>query len=183
MAALGRSPRSPLEVLSYSVFLHTPVDFSASTVVPSNRSAVSMLKAFIVEGSPVIRENLVATLEELVPALKVLGFADSERDARAWLDEPGHNCELIIVDLFLRQGSGMRVLEHLRDAGHVADRVVLTSYATPVVRRRCLGLGASRVFDKSGEIDALIEHCLVLVDQHQPPSTLAGSGAKASGAD
>jgi len=123
-----------------------------------------MIKAFIVEDSPVIRENLVATLEELVP-LKVLGHADSERAALAWLDDPAHDCDLVIVDLFLRQGSGMHVLEHLGRTGRAADRVVLTNYATADVRRQCLGLGASRVFDKSGEIDALIEHCLVLADQ------------------
>lgn len=135
-----------------------------------------MIKAFIVEDSPVIRENLVATLEELVP-LKVLGYADSERAAVAWLDEPGHDCDLIIVDLFLRQGSGMQVLEHLGRTGRAADRVVLTNYATPDVRRKCIGLGASRVFDKSGEIDALIEHCLVLADQQSPPSPTTGDAA------
>ena len=126
-----------------------------------------MLKAFIVEDSPVIRENLVATLEELVP-LKVLGHADGEQAARVWLDDPAHGCDLIIVDLFLRQGSGLQVLEHLRHNGHTADRVVLTNYATADVRRRCMVLGASRVFDKSSEIDALIEHCLMLADQRCP---------------
>ena len=35
------------------------------------------LKAFIVEDSAVIRENLISALEELVP-LKVVGWADNE---------------------------------------------------------------------------------------------------------
>ena len=133
-----------------------------------------ILRAFIVEDSPVIRENLVATLEELVP-LKVLGYADSERAAVAWLDDPAHDCDLVIVDLFLRQGSGLQVLEHLGRTGRHADRVVLTNYATADVRRRCIGLGASRVFDKSGEIDALIDHCLALADQRRAaaPDTAA----------
>jgi DNA-binding NarL/FixJ family response regulator len=141
-----------------------------------------MLKAFIVEDNPVIRENLVATLEEMVPHLKVLGFADSDRDARAWLEGPEHVCELIIVDLFLRQGSGMQVLEHLHKTGHAADRVVLTSYATPDVRRRCLGLGASRVFDKSREIEALIDHCLHLAEQRNlPPTGSPGASGSRAG--
>ena len=129
-----------------------------------------MIKAFIVEDSPVIRENLVATLEELTP-LKVLGFADSESDAVAWLEKPEHACDLVIVDLFLRQGSGLQVLEHLGRSGCAADRVVLTNYATPDMRRQCIQLGASRVFDKSSEIDELIDHCLLLANQHsaQPP--------------
>ncbi len=141
-----------------------------------------MLKAFIVEDSPVIRENLAAALEEMVPALKVTGFADSEGAALAWLDTPGHDCDLVIVDLFLRQGSGMRVLEHLRTAGHAADRVVLTNYATPNICRQCLGLGASRVFDKSGEIDALIEYCALLATPPGPPPAPGGAGAPGPGA-
>jgi len=123
-----------------------------------------MLKAFIVEDSPVIRENLIATLEELVP-LKVLGFADGRREAVTWLNDPKHLCDLVIIDLFLRQGSGLEVLEHLGRVNHSADRVVLTNYATVDVRRQCTTLGASRVFDKSGEIDALIEHCQLLADR------------------
>lgn len=142
-----------------------------------------MLKAFIVEDSPVIRENLVATLEEMVP-LKVVGFADSERAASAWLDQAGNDCDLVIVDLFLRQGSGIHVLEHLRKSDSLADRVVLTNYATPDVRRQCLALGASQVFDKSGEIDALIEHCLLLADRSSaPPVAPNGSGALGPSAD
>ena len=37
--------------------------------------------------------------------------------------------------------------------------VVLSNYATPDMRRKCMDLGASRVFDKSNEIDALILYC------------------------
>ena len=37
--------------------------------------------------------------------------------------------------------------------------VVLTNYATPDMRRRCLEIGADRVFDKSHEIDDLIQFC------------------------
>jgi len=43
---------------------------------------------------------------------------------------------------------------------------VLSNYATADIRRKCLELGADRVFDKSNEIDALIEYCAQLpVDQ------------------
>jgi len=39
------------------------------------------------------------------------------------------------------------------------NMVVLSNYATPDMRRKCLDLGASRVFDKSNEIDSLITYC------------------------
>jgi len=37
---------------------------------------------------------------------------------------------------------------------------VLTNYATDDIRRRCAELGVDAVFDKSNEIDALIDFCL-----------------------
>jgi len=51
---------------------------------------------------------------------------------------------------------------------------VLTNYATDEIRRHALSLGASRVFDKSGEIDALVEHCIALTaaadaSRHEQP--------------
>jgi DNA-binding NarL/FixJ family response regulator len=37
--------------------------------------------------------------------------------------------------------------------------VVLSNYATPTLRERCRELGADAVFDKSGDIDALLDFC------------------------
>lgn len=119
---------------------------------------MSALNTFIVEDSPVIRENLVAALEELVP-VKVVGHAEDEPAACDWLAERDPDCDLVIVDLFLRRGSGLNVLRSLQRRAHRAERVVLTNYATPEMRRQCLALGASRVFDKSAEIEALVEYC------------------------
>ena len=116
------------------------------------------LRTFIVEDSPVIRENLIATLEELV-SLEVVGYAEDEPGALRWLRDRGDDCDLCIVDIFLKQGSGFAVLRALQGAGHAPRRVVLSNFATPDVRNRCLELGADRVFDKSNQIDALIGYC------------------------
>ena len=116
------------------------------------------LKTYIVEDSPVIRENLVATLEELVP-VKVVGFAEDEATAVQWFREPNQDCQLGIVDIFLKKGSGLGVLQALRGAHGGLKLVVLSNYATPDMRRKCLELGADKVFDKSNEIDALIRYC------------------------
>jgi CheY-like chemotaxis protein len=123
------------------------------------------LRAFIVEDSAVIRDNLVAALEEMVP-LTVVGTADDEAGALQWLADPQHVCDIAIVDIFLRRGTGLNVLRALQRNERCTDRVVLTNYATDEIRRHALALGASRVFDKSGEIDALIEHCLTLAGTH-----------------
>ena len=122
---------------------------------------MNSLKAFIVEDSPVIRENLVAALEEMAP-IEVVGTAEDEAGAIGWLTGADNRCDLVVVDIFLKSGSGLGVLKAA--ATLPMKLVVLSNYATPDMRRKCLELGADRVFDKSNEIDALILYCCRLAD-------------------
>lgn len=122
------------------------------------------LKTYIVEDSPVIRENLVAALEEMAP-VHVVGTAEDERSARAWLERSGDDCDLVIIDIFLRQGSGLGLLQTMQTGARRCKRVVLSNFATPDMRRKCLALGADSVFDKSNEIDALIGYCTRLAEE------------------
>jgi DNA-binding NarL/FixJ family response regulator len=132
--------------------------------VPAGEAcAMSQLKAFIVEDSPVIRENLVAALEEMAP-IDVVGTAEDESTAVSWLARSENRCDLVVVDIFLKSGSGLGVLKAACGAGLPMKLVVLSNYATPDMRRKCLELGADRVFDKSNEIDALILYCCRLAD-------------------
>ena len=130
------------------------------------------LKAFIVEDSPVIRENLIAALEELAP-VHVVGTAEDEPGAVTWLVNADHACDLVIIDIFLKRGSGLGVLRAVSHLGKPMSLVVLSNYATPDMRRKCMELGASRVFDKSNEIDALIQYCARLAEGETSPGALA----------
>jgi DNA-binding NarL/FixJ family response regulator len=116
------------------------------------------LNTYIVEDSPVIRENLIATLEELVP-VRVVGTAEDEPTALQWLEDTSHRVDLVIVDIFLKKGSGLGLLRSLLAQPRGFRSVVLSNYTTPDMRRRCLALGADRVFDKSNEIELLIQYC------------------------
>jgi len=116
------------------------------------------LKTYIVEDSPVIQENLIAALEELA-CVSVVGTAADEATAVQWLSSRTQDCDLMIVDVFLAQGSGLGVLKAAHQQGKPAKLVVLSNYATPDMRRKCIELGADRVFDKSNEIDALMAYC------------------------
>lgn len=124
---------------------------------------MALLKTFLVEDSPVIRDNLVAALEELAEVV-VIATAPDEAAAVSWIGRDGRLCDLMIVDIFLKSGSGLGVLRAAADASLAAKRVVLTNYATPDMRRRCEQLGADRVFDKSHELDDLIAYCGRLAD-------------------
>lgn len=116
------------------------------------------LKTFLVEDSPMIRENLIAALQELAP-VEIVGTADDEQSAVAWLARGSTVCDLVIIDIFLKAGSGLGVLRAAHDLDGAMTLVVLSNYATPDMRRECESLGASRVFDKSSDIEALIGYC------------------------
>ncbi|MET0379877.1 MAG: response regulator [Spongiibacteraceae bacterium] len=119
------------------------------------------IKAYLVEDSAVIAENLIATLEELT-SVRVVGHSGLEGEARAWLTAVASDWQLAIVDIFLREGSGLGVLTACKTRGAGRSLVVISNYATPEMRRHCLALGADAVFDKSTEIDALVDYCRAL---------------------
>ncbi len=120
------------------------------------------LRCFIVEDSAIIRNNLIATLQEMLP-VTVVGSAEDERSALEWLRAPGADCDLMIVDVFLKSGSGLAVLREARTLRPQARLAVLTNYATADMRQRCALLGADRVFDKSAELEELLAYCGELV--------------------
>lgn len=132
---------------------------------PVRANQASPLRCFLVEDSPVIRQNLVATLEELL-AIEMVGTAEDERGALEWL-RSGADCDLMIVDIFLRQGTGLEVLRQARTLHPESRLVVLTNFATTDMRKRCAQLGADAVFDKSNEIDALVEYCIAQSEERQ----------------
>ncbi|GAA0744425.1 response regulator transcription factor [Ideonella azotifigens] len=134
------------------------------------------LKIFVVEDSPIIRGNLVAALEEMAP-VTVVGAAEDAQSATQWLVREVHDCDLVIVDIFLKKGSGMDVLRALKEDEHLAARVVLTNFATPSVRSQCASLGADRVFDKSSEIELLIDYCIELAGQGAGGDSTGGQSA------
>ena len=117
------------------------------------------LRTYIVEDNATIRENLIATLEEL-GGVAPIGYAETEQQGSEWLTNHSANWDLAIVDLFLKQGSGLGVLQATRERNPDQKVVVLTNYATPDIRVRCHQLGVDAVFDKSNDIEALIDFCL-----------------------
>jgi DNA-binding NarL/FixJ family response regulator len=115
------------------------------------------IRVFLVEDNSLIRESVSEALEELAP-VQVVGFAATEDAAVEWLNENRNRCDLVVVDIFLERGSGLGVLRECANPISV-DAVVLSNYVTIEMKRKCRDLGARRVFDKSTEIEDLIEFC------------------------
>jgi DNA-binding NarL/FixJ family response regulator len=146
---------------------------AAAGAVPRSRTHESTrarsLDAYVVEDNVVVLENLIAALEELAP-VHVVGTAADESVAVQWLQAGAERCDLVIIDMFLRSGSGLGVIAAARRKRPDAALVVLSNYATDEMRARCMASGADRVFDKSRDIDQLVAYCIAL--SSRPPGDL-----------
>ena len=116
------------------------------------------LITYLVEDNPIILTNLIETLSELVN-LEITAYSTSQSEASQWLQSHRGLWHLAIVDLFLKQGTGLGVLAACRDRAPYQKVVILTNYATPEIRERSAALGADAVFDKSTELDRLMSFC------------------------
>lgn len=125
----------------------------------SVRTSPVRLKTYFVEDNATIRENLIETLEELA-RVQAVGQAETEAEGKQWLDSHPHDWDLAIIDLFLKQGSGLALLAAVQQRTPLQKVIVLSNYATREIRERCAALGADAVFDKSNEIDLLISYCM-----------------------
>lgn len=112
------------------------------------------MKALIVEDSPEICERLRSMING-IPGIKLIGNVDNEADAvrNIGAAQP----DLVILDLTLAIGNGMEVLRQVKLQGFSGMVIVLTNYAYPQYRNKCMGLGADYFLDKSQEIEKLNE--------------------------
>ena len=95
-------------------------------------------RIYIVEDSSIIRENLIEALHENAP-VEVVGTADDEKSAVAWLRDRSHASDLVIVDIFLKSGSGLGVVDIKATEIESADAVARA------IERAEQMLGAGRV--------------------------------------
>ncbi|MGJ7510189.1 response regulator [Variovorax sp. GT1P44] len=116
------------------------------------------LSTFLVEDNRTIRDNLIPALEDLADAT-VVGTAEAEADAVRWLSSHPDDWQLLVVDLFLKEGSGLGVLRTCAHRPSSKRVVVLSNYINADIRARCMALGADAVFDKSRELEAFFAYC------------------------
>lgn len=119
-----------------------------------------LINTFLVEDRAEIRDTLIGAMEEIAPC-RFVGHAASESEASQWLRVHTHekDWQLAIVDLFLADGSGFGVLRNCQQRRPGQKVVVLTGYSHQNIVSKCLELGADQVFDKTGDLEELVEYC------------------------
>ncbi len=128
-----------------------------SAPLNSESATVPALRVVLVEDSAMLRGMLCEMLAEL-DGVGVVAEAEDEQGALAALET--QRPDLAIIDLELRMGSGLGVLRQLQAEPERFGRpraVVFSNYGHAPVRARCEQLGVERFFDKSFQLDELID--------------------------
>ena len=113
---------------------------------------------FLVEDSKKIRDNLIPALADLGSA-RVMATAESEDEAIDWLTNHKGQWDLAVVDFFLKQGTGVGVVQWCNGREPNQRVVVLTNFPTQATRIAFKEAGADRVFDKSTELKDFFDYC------------------------
>jgi DNA-binding NarL/FixJ family response regulator len=129
----------------------------ATTPEASMAEAAPPLRVFLVEDSRAVAELLTEQLND-IPDVLVVGVAESERAALDALDATP--CDVLIVDIKLREGNGIGLLRRLAATDASAPRpatcIVFSNYTENEYRILAKRYGAQHFFDKSTDLRALL---------------------------
>ena len=123
------------------------------------------LRVLLIEDSGVMRALLTNILVTEAHAV-VVGVAETEAQAKAWLDSSAGNWDLALVDLYLEEGTGVSVIEHCRDRHPDQTVLVMTNHTQDdALLQDCLRLGADAVFQKGTDLDEMLAYCIALASK------------------
>lgn len=124
------------------------------------------MKILLVEDSRILRERLRGIIST-IPLASLVAETDNADEARRLLDR--HRPQVAVIDLRLRNGSGLSLLGHARAMHSATTLIVLTNLAQAEYRTKCIELGAHYFFDKSKGIDAFTRLLADLCRHPEPP--------------
>ena len=122
------------------------------------------LRVYPVEDDASMKKHLVDTLSREV-GIDWVGAAETEAEAKDWLERNPAGWDIALVDLFLREGTGAGVLRHCRGHAVNQDVLVMTNHPISSLVTHCRLLGANAIFDKSTELGDLVAYCIGRANQ------------------
>ncbi len=113
----------------------------------------SPLKLLLVEDSPVLRERLVALVEEL-PGVELVGAAATGAEAIRLFER--ETPDAIVLDVGLPDLNGLAVLRHIRGQSATVAVMIYSGYEFPEMVECCELLGATGFFGKADNVGPLL---------------------------
>jgi two-component system, NarL family, response regulator DevR len=119
-----------------------------------NRSDGMKLKVFIADDSLELRKRLKEMLEEN-KSIHLVGEAEDAGQAITALDRL--KPDVVILDVHMPGGGGMRVLRNIVLMGTDTVAIVFTAFANAQYRQAYLAAGADYFFDKTHDVQNMID--------------------------
>ena len=120
------------------------------TALSSNQKT----SVFIADDSLIVREHLVTMFDELTE-VEIVGQAETVAEAISAIEKL--QPDVVILDIRMPDGSGIDVLQTIKQDEPAPVGIVLTNYPYPAYRQKCLQAGADFFLDKSTEFDQIPE--------------------------
>jgi DNA-binding NarL/FixJ family response regulator len=131
------------------------------------------MNLFIVENSNYLRERLTRLVGQR-SGIQVVGFAATEKNAVEGIRRV--KPDVVLLDIRLDQGTGLDVIKQIKTPGKPPVVVVITNYAYPQYRERFMQYGAEYFFDKSAELDVMLQALETLKRRfNKAPATTHGT--------
>jgi|SRR5581483_4226785 two-component system response regulator DevR len=112
------------------------------------------MNLFLVEDSNFLRERLTRMISRL-GGIQIVGSASTASEAIARISQT--RPDVVLLDIRLAQGTGLDVLQHLKQQPAAPVVIVLTNFAYPQYRKKYLRAGADFFFDKSTEFELTLQ--------------------------
>ena len=110
------------------------------------------IRIYIADDSLIVRERLVTMLNELA-GIEIVGQAENVAEAVSGIRDL--QPDVVILDIRMPGGSGIKVLQNIKQAGAGPMVIILTNFPYPGYRQRYLQAGADFFLDKSTEFDQI----------------------------
>jgi DNA-binding NarL/FixJ family response regulator len=116
------------------------------------------IRVVLIEDSPALQQLLAGMIAD-IGGIEIIGAVDAEDRALAAIEQ--YHPDVAIIDLELNQGSGLNVLREIcakPERYRGLHAVVFSNHAHASVRERCRMLGAAAFFDKTFQMDDLLDY-------------------------
>lgn len=130
--------------------------------IPSTLKSRVPFRIYIVEDSEAYRQGLASDLAQSSHELEIVGYAETEGQAKDWLTANPNGWDLLLVDIFLRQGTGAGVVRHCKNRNPTQCLFVMTSEPIAHIIAHCMHLGADDAYNKMTDHEEMTAHCLRL---------------------
>ena len=124
------------------------------------------MKILIADDSKILRERLTRVISK-IKGMEIVGESETQLQTLKLIVKL--KPDVVILDIRLKTGSGIKVLENITKRSLKTEVIVCTNYGYPQYRRRCQELGAKYFLEKATEFEKIPRVLRKIMKEKQAP--------------